>query len=148
MTIIRLNGPLDIIDYWDLLREGFVWLKRNTKFVFNEEKTLQQLLYISGHHGRYYMALAVDGDVLQSFVVAFDATPIFDEERVLQVYALMHCPHLVGTTRKLLNGLEVWAMDQGIDRYSMVSRKFSSPSLRLFSKLGFKKDGMILTKEF
>lgn len=148
MNLVRLTSAMDVVQHWPDLRKGFLWLKQNAKFPFEEEKTLQQLLFLTGHKDKFYISLGVQQGELKSFVMAFDATPLFSDKKSLQIYALLHRPKEVYATRRVLNGLELWAISHGFEEYTIVSHKFSSPSFRLFSKLGFKKSGVILIKEF
>lgn len=147
MKFEQLTTPVQIVERWPLLREGFIWLKQNTKQDFNEETTLRRLCFLSSQPEKSYMALAYENDVLHSFLIAFDATPIFDEERVFSLYALMHKPSQIRLTRKLINMFELWAVSKDIRQYSLATRKYGKSSINLFSRLGFKRDNLILTKE-
>lgn len=148
MKIIYLTNPVDIVHHWPDLLKGFRWLAERTNFKFDPEKTLQTICHISSQKDKNYIAVLYQPNgELESFLIAFDATPIYEEERVFQIYALLHKPSQIRSTRKLLNNFEMWAMARGINNYYLPIRKYGKSNMSLFSRLGFKRDSLILTKE-
>ena len=148
MKITYLTNPVDIVHNWPALEKGFKWLADRTNFNFDPEKTLQTICHISAQPDKNYIAVlnSPNGELL-SFLIAFDATPIYEEERVFQIFALLHKPAQIRSTRKLLNNFELWAMSKGVHHYYLPIRKYGKSNLSLFSRLGFKRDSLILTKE-
>jgi hypothetical protein len=147
MIIKILDTPLTIVHYWPKLKTGFDWMTEHTKFKYHPETTLETLCFLSGLPGKSYIAVALENDEVLGFIVVFDSTPLFEQERVFNIYAIWHKPSQIKTTRKLLNNFELWAVSQGVTRYSLATRKYGKNNLSLFSKLGFSRDCLILSKE-
>lgn len=148
MRIVQITSPVEVVEYWPKFREGFEWLAKNTKFNFQEESTLRMLCFLLSQPEKSFIAVALDyEDNIVSFLVAVDATPIFETERVFNIYALMHQPSQIKTTRRLINVFELWAVSRGIKQYSLATKKYGKSSISLFSRLGFSRDSLILTKE-
>lgn len=149
MNVKILTSPLDIVQHWPEMRKGFEWLSENTKFEYDQDNTFRTLccLLSDGTKEKSFIAVAYKETEMLGFLVAFDATPVFEENRLFSIYALWHRPSQIRTTRKLLNNFELWAVSQGVTQYSLATRKYGKTNLSLFSRLGFKRDSLILTKE-
>lgn len=146
--IIRIKSPLQLAHNWPALRTGYKWLADHAKYVFREEEMFRQLAFLAAEPSKAFIAVCYNDDQeLLSFIVAVDATPVFESEKICHISALLHLPHQINITRRLLNALEVWALANDIQRYSLASKKFGRSSINLFTRLGFKKDSLILTKE-
>ena len=148
MKILILRSPKEVLIHWPKLREGFKWLVEKTRFDYPEDETFQTVSLLSEDPDKAFIALAYDdANSLVSFIVVFDSTPLFSSERSFMIYALKHQPHKINITRRLINDFEIWALARGARRFSLATRKYGEKSVSLFSRLGFKKDCLLLTKE-
>ena len=148
MNVCILRHPIEVVTHWPALKAGFKWLEEKTRFSYPEHETFQTVSLLSEDSDKAFIALAYDyNNDLVSFIVAFDATPVFVKDKVYMIYALKHQPHKFNVTRRLLNDLEIWAIARGARQFSLATRKYGEKSVSLFSRLGFKKDYLLLTKD-
>jgi hypothetical protein len=148
MKIVRLQSPIEVVEHWPELKLGFAELSKNSKQEFKEDEVFQTLQFMAGLEDKTFIVVAYEGMKLLSFLVAFDSTPLFQERRVFTLYALLHRPSHIRVTRKLINAFELWALPLGCQAVYMATRRYSKASLNMFSRLGFRRESLLLTKEF
>lgn len=147
MNFTRITSPLGIVQQWPLFREGLKELASVSKQEFDETHVMHLLEHMVQMDDKTFIMLATEDNELKSFIVAFDSTPIFQEAKVFTIFALLHRPSNIRVTRKLINSFELWALSNGCQKVHMLTKRYSNSSLKMFSRLGFRRDSLLLTKE-
>lgn len=140
MTILRLTEPEQIIQYWDVFKEGLVTIAKLTSERVSDEDYLKLLTNLAVQTNTAWIGLAFQGGPL-SYGVAIDSTLPQCSRRTFTVVSFYAMPGRPDATAALMEAFEAWARENNVASYVVTTRRDTGAAIKCFKsgRYGFKK---------
>ena len=140
MNIIRITTPQQVIENWDVFREGLRMITKLTCERLTDDEYCKMLTNLAVNHDGAWIGLAFQGGPL-SYGVAVDSTPPQCANRTFTVSSFYAMPGRPDATAELMNAFEMWARENSVASYIVTTRRDTGAAIKCFrsGRYGFRK---------
>lgn len=140
MNVIRITEPAQVIQYWDVFREGLRMITQLTAERVTEEEYVKMITNLAVRPEAAWIGLAFQGGPL-SYGVAIDSTPPHCHRRTFTVSSFYAMPGRPDATAALMESFEEWARENGVASYIVTTRRDTGAAIKCFrsGRYGFRK---------
>lgn len=150
MTVTRIDRPSQILEVWSLFDEGFRHLQDLVKLHYDEEQAKKMLCLLASDHTHGYINVAFtdEGDPI-AFAVARDDTLPFSHFRTFCAHAVYYKQGHSAVVLQLMGNFETWCRANEVRRYTILTRRATTPAKRCFQheKYGFQRMSFVFEKD-
>lgn len=149
MTIERITKPSQVLEQWSFFNEGFLHLQENVKLHYNEPQAMKMLCALAGDLHGGYINVAKDETGILGFAVAREDTLPFSHFRTFCAHAIYYKQGMSAAVLDLMRDFEDFCRAFGVRRYSVLTRRGTTPAKRCFQheKYGFRRMSFIFEKD-
>lgn len=149
MNIERLQKPSQVLDLWSLFAEGLQHLHETVHLYYNEAQAKKMLCALAADEESGFIVVAKEGEETIAFAIAREDTLPFSRFRTFCVHAIYYKPGHSSITLELMQNFETWCTLQGVRRYSVLTRRGTTPAKRCFQheKYGFRRMCFVFEKD-
>jgi hypothetical protein len=140
MNVIRITEPDQVIQYWDVFKEGLRMIAKLTSERVSNEEYLKLLTNLAVQTDIAWIGLAFQGGPL-SYGVAIDSTLPQCNRRTFTVASFYAMPGRPDATAALMEAFETWARENGVASYVVTTRRDTGAAIKCFksARYGFRK---------
>ena len=150
MIITRLTTVNEIVKYWKFIQSGLRVIEEKNKEPFDDTVMFKTCNFLVVRPDVGFISVALDdtSEKPVCFAVLRDATPLFSHNRRFETLAVYHNTKHPTATLELMQHFENWARTQGINDYTISTKRPSGAAIRCFErKYGFKRGFITFEKK-
>lgn len=150
MIVQRLTRPSQVLDLWPFFTEGLQALQETVHLYFNETQAKKMLCALAGDDfGAFIIVAKNEEDVPVAFAIAHEDTLPFSRFRTFCVYAVYYRTGFSAAILTMMADFEAWCKFNGVRRYSVLTRRGTTPAKRCFKheKYGFRRMCFVFEKD-